>query len=160
MDPITIAALISIAPSIAGMPWGDIFSGGNNSREGWHGWDQATKEQFCLQGIDAAFRLSMIDEGKGLSPRDLFWQMVSPLIYRPEEKSWQGWFNKNQSWLVPKYIVPAEQLYGFSFYEQAPKSEILKSQVLATLKSPYLIYGGIGLIALWIVSIVLKITKK
>ena len=159
MDPLTISALIALAPTVAGMPWGEIFNGTKFTTDGWHGWTSAEKNAFMVDGIEKGFKFSKTKEGSNYSPRDYFWQMVQPFIFRDQEKTWQGFYEANKL-SIDTFIAEPEKSNGFSFYEKAPVEAKLKELVSNVLENKTIIYGAIGLVLLWIVSLVVKMTKK
>jgi len=69
MDPLTISALIALAPTVAGMPWGEIFNGTKFTTDGWHGWTSAEKNAFMVDGIEKGFKFSKQRGSKLFAPR-------------------------------------------------------------------------------------------
>ncbi len=159
MDPITLAALISTIPSLAALNWKEILEGKNATMKGWHGMSANEKNALTNQLLKAAFETAITTEGRDMTPAQIYWQLIAPYVVRPSEKTLAAFLNVNPG-ITQVFIPQYEKNYGFGFNEKAPAAAALKSQLSASLSSPYIMYGIIGLALLWIVSIVVKMTKK
>ena len=158
MDPLTISALIGLAPTLLGMDWDQIFNGNKYSSEGWHGWSSAKKDAFVLETTQIAYTYAMSKEYEGYTPQQIFFTILGPYIFRPDSKTFDGWFSKNKQYQA--VFDEAAKKYGFKFNEKAPKAAVLKNQFGDILKNPMVLYGALALVGIWIVSIVVKIVKK
>lgn len=157
MDPLTISALIGIAPTLIGMDWDQLFNGDKFSKEGWHGWSSEVKNDFVKQTVNFAF-LSATEKGyKGYSPKQIFWTILLPYIHRPDSKTFDSWFSKNKHYQA--VFDEAAASFGFPFDQPAPQNAALKKKVVETLKNPIVLYGIGALALLWILVIILKTSK-
>jgi len=159
MDPLTITALASLAPTLLGMDWSQIFSGNKFSRDGWHGWSYETKERFVQETVDLAYQYAVKgNEYKGYSPKQIFWAILITYIHRDHEKTWDGWYSLNSNF--QPIIDAASQRYGFPFEQPAPQLAIWKETLEDVFKNEVVWIGAGGLVALWIVSLIIKVVKR
>jgi hypothetical protein len=129
-DPITLTTIIATAASVGtSLDWNSLFNG-SGFNQGWHGLSDYEKRTTAQKMLNDAFKIAIYN---GIIPFEVFWQGMTPNIFRSNEKEFGQWIAKNP-WFRDQMIPEAEAIYGFDFYKKpsAIKSLMFQAKVFFT----------------------------
>lgn len=134
MDPNTVTALIKTGATLVKLISDNAAK--RYSKEGWHGLSADEKRQVVHEALDISFKDACKYKA---SPKTVFWQIISPGIYRESEKNYGSWLMAN-AWVVKEPFIPAyEKKYGI-MYEDVPEcSSLSLSKLYGKIKPIYAI---------------------